>query len=62
MREGFDDLNGTRYDWLTNPAKANMSHGDKIAFKALRESKLRTARAWAIKQLAMSLWHYVHRI
>ena len=33
-----------------------------MAFKALRESKLRTAKAWAIQQLVMSLRHYVHRI
>ena len=59
MREGYHDLKGTKYDWLRNPA--NMSHGDKMTFKALRESNLRTARAWAIKQLAMSLWHYINR-
>jgi transposase len=27
----------------------------------LRESALRTARAWAIKEFAMSLWHYSSR-
>jgi transposase len=26
----------------------------------LRYSSLKTARAWAIKELAMSLWHYVN--
>nr|VFK68035.1 MAG: Transposase [Candidatus Kentron sp. UNK]VFK73315.1 MAG: Transposase [Candidatus Kentron sp. UNK] len=30
-------------------------------FKSLRESALKTARAWAIKELAMSLWHYVSK-
>ena len=34
----------------------------KRQFKALRESTLRTARAWAIKQLAMSLWHYTSKV
>uniref|UniRef100_UPI003AF8A40C hypothetical protein n=1 Tax=Thiolapillus sp. TaxID=2017437 RepID=UPI003AF8A40C len=29
--------------------------------KALRDSTLKTARAWAIKELAMSLWHYVSK-
>jgi hypothetical protein len=26
-------------------------------FKALRESTLKTARAWAIKEFAMTLWN-----
>lgn len=29
--------------------------------KALRESTLKTARAWALKEVAMSLWDYVRR-
>ena len=49
MRKGYYDRKGTKYDWLRNPA--NMRHGDRMAFKALRESSLRTARAWAIRQL-----------
>nr|MDA3870607.1 transposase [Gammaproteobacteria bacterium] len=36
----------------------NMTHKQKTRFKALRDSTLKTARAWAIKELAMSLWHY----
>ncbi|MCU7902530.1 MAG: transposase, partial [Candidatus Thiodiazotropha sp. (ex Lucinoma aequizonata)] len=36
-----------------------MTHKQKLRFKSLRESTLKTARAWAIKELAMSLWHYV---
>lgn len=59
MGAGYDDLKGTRFDWLKNPA--NMTHKQKISFKWLRESNLRTARAWAIKELAMSLWHYRSR-
>lgn len=30
-------------------------------FEALRESSLRTARAWGFKEVAMSLWDYVSR-
>ncbi len=56
MREGYDDLKGTKFDWLYNPK--NMPREKKSRFKELRESTLKTARAWAIKQLAMSLWHY----
>jgi transposase len=59
MVEGYEDLKGSKYDWLYNPK--NMTHKQKIRFKALRDSTLKTARAWAIKELAMSLWHYVSK-
>ncbi len=44
---------------FTNPE--NMTRKQKHRFKALRDSTLKTARAWAIKELAMSLWHYVSK-
>jgi len=59
MSEGYDDLKGSKFDWLYN--SANMSRKQKIRFKVLRDSTLKTARAWAIKELAMSLWHYVNK-
>ncbi|MEJ1369652.1 MAG: transposase [Candidatus Sedimenticola sp. (ex Thyasira tokunagai)] len=59
MAEGYEDLKGSKYDWLYNPH--NMTHKQKLRFKVLRESTLKTARAWAIKELAMSLWHYVSK-
>ncbi len=59
MQEGYEDLKGSKYDWLYNPE--NMTRQQKRRFKALRESTLKTARAWAIKELAMSLWHYVSK-
>jgi len=59
MAEGYDDLKGSKHDWLYNPR--NMTRKQKIRFKTLRESTLKTARAWAIKELAMSLWHYVSK-
>lgn len=59
MKEGFDDLKGSKYDWLYNPE--NMTRAQKRRFKSLRDSTLKTARAWAIKELAMSLWHYVSK-
>lgn len=52
--EGDVRLVGTRYDWLTNPNE--MSDGRWEAFELLRESTLKTARAWALKEGAMSLW------
>ncbi len=55
MSEGYEDLKGSRYNWLYNPA--NMTRKQKQRFKALSDSTLKTARAWAIKEMAMSLWH-----
>ena len=34
----------------------------KKAFHALRTSTLKTARAWAIKEMTRNLWHYVSQI
>ena len=59
MAEGYEDLKGSKHDWLYNPE--NMTRKQKIRFKSLRDSTLKTARAWAIKELAMSLWHYVRK-
>jgi transposase len=59
MSEGYVDLKGSKYDWLYNPE--NMTHKQKRRFKVLRESALKTVRAWAIKEIAMSLWHYVSK-
>ena len=42
--QGLEDLKGTRHRWLTNPA--NMSSKQWRSFKTLRESTLKTARAW----------------
>ncbi|MCF6282482.1 MAG: transposase [Candidatus Polarisedimenticolaceae bacterium] len=59
MAEGCDDLKGSKYSWLYNPE--NMSRKQKLRFSTLRDSTLKTARAWAIKELAMSLWGYVSK-
>jgi len=59
MAEGDEQLKGSKYAWLTNPQ--NMTRKKKYEFKALRDSALKTARAWAIKELAMSLWHYTSK-
>lgn len=52
-------LKGSKYLWLQNPD--NISDERWASFESLRESSLKTARAWAIKELAMSLWHYAYR-
>lgn len=59
MAEGYEDLKGSKHDWLYNPE--NMTRKQKLRFRSLRDSTLKTARAWAIKELAMSLWHYVSK-
>src|SRR5258708_557583 len=53
---GDDSLTGTRYDWLRNPA--GMEPEDRKAFNKLRNSGLKTARAWALKETAMALFGY----
>ena len=60
MAQGDEVLKGSKHDWLYN--LKNMSLERKRQFKALRESTLKTARAWAIKELAMSLWHYTSKV
>jgi transposase len=45
---GDDRLAGTRYDWLRHPGK--MDPADRREFAALRDSNLKTAKAWALKE------------
>ena len=51
---GDDRLKRTRYLWLSNPT--TMSDERWAGFEHLRESTLKTARAWAIKEAAMEVW------
>lgn len=59
VAEDREDLEGSKYDWLYN--QANMTPERRRDFRVLRDSALKTARAWAIKELAMSLWGYVSK-
>ena len=60
LRERGDDrLAGTKYAWLQHPD--NMSEQRWDDFAAVRDSALKTARAWAIKETAMTLWGYLRR-
>jgi transposase len=54
--EGDDRLVGTKYDWLRHPGSFASEAWKK--FKSLRESTLKTARAWALKETAMTLFTY----
>ena len=55
---GDDRLAGTRYDWLRNPT--SMEPKDRKEFAQLRKSELKTARAWALKETAMTLYSYIY--
>ena len=59
IAEGDERLKGTRYLWLQNPE--NMKTKSWNAFASLKNSTLKVARAWAIKEMAMQLWHYATR-
>ena len=59
MSQGTDVLKGSKYTWLTRVE--NMTDAQRERFVALRNSTLKTARAWAIKDTAMHLWHYRSR-
>ena len=50
-------LKVSQYDWLCNPE--NMTRRQKLRFKALRDSTLKTARAWAIKRVCHG--HYASK-
>jgi transposase len=56
---GDERLKKTRYRWLENPDRMSLKHWRE--FEHLRNSALKTARAWAIKEHAMCLWHYRSR-
>jgi transposase len=53
-QEGDDRLVKTRYMWLYGEEKLPTRY--QVAFEALRDSTLKTARAWAIKESLRQLW------
>lgn len=54
--EGDNTLKGTKYTWLRNPA--NFTREAWRDFAALRDSTLKSARAWAMKESLRRLWDY----
>jgi transposase len=60
MAEDDWTLKHSKHLWLQNPENMDETMWNS-AFKVLRESSLQTSRAWAIKELAMSLWNYASR-
>jgi transposase len=57
--EGHDWLVGTKFDWLRNPARfTRAAWREFLGF--VRRTKLKTGRAWALKETLMTLWDYVY--
>lgn len=54
VRQGDKRLSGSRYNWLRR--EETIHEDKKEAFTALKESGLKTARAWAIKELLREFW------
>tara|TARA_B110000305_G_scaffold224848_1_gene270798 strand:+ start:149 stop:1396 length:1248 start_codon:yes stop_codon:yes gene_type:complete len=52
--EGDDRLIGTRWSWLRN--EENISDDKWSEFEALRDSELKTGRAWSIKECFRWFW------
>jgi transposase len=57
--KGDQRLVRTKYLWLQNPE--DMSPARRTDFLALRDTSLRVARAWALKEHARHLWYYRRR-
>jgi transposase len=54
LAEGKNWLVKTKFSWLRHPV--NFTRQAWREFASLRKSVLKTARAWALKETAMSLW------
>lgn len=52
-------LTKTKYEWLTNASRVD--NRTRLEFMALTRSTLKTARAWAIKEMASKLWSFTYR-
>lgn len=56
---GASPLAGTKYLWLANADRMDAARWRQ--FGSLRRSTLKTARAWALKEMAMACWQYARR-
>jgi transposase len=54
--EGDERLKKTKYLWLTR--EKNLSEEQEATFEGLKNSALKTARAWGIKENLANLWSY----
>ena len=58
MKEGDERLVGSKHSWLFNPE--NMKEERWLDFQPLKDSELKTSRAWAIKEQFRWFWDYVY--
>ncbi|MCB0321076.1 MAG: ISL3 family transposase [Bdellovibrionales bacterium] len=59
MKDDDETLKGAKYLFLKSPA--NMSESEKEKFKALRMDKLKSGRAWSIKEMFSEFWAYSYQ-
>ena len=57
--QGDERLKGTRFWWLHG--RESLDQRRQEHFEPLRDSNLKVARAWAIKETARDLWRFIHR-
>jgi len=58
LKEGIEDLTGTKYLWLTNPR--NWSQKQKAIFQVLKGKQLKVGRAWTMKEMFAGFWKYLY--
>jgi transposase len=59
MAEGDKSLAGSKYLWLYS--RENLPNRHRGRFASLRDTDLKTARAWAIKETLRHFWEYKRR-
>ena len=59
LADGDHCMARSRYNWLRHLGDVSRKHWPD--FKALRAVAIKTARAWAIKEYASTLWNYISR-
>lgn len=57
-KEGDQTLAGSKHSWLFNPE--NMTEERWLDFQPLKDSELKTSRAWAIKEQFRWFWEYAY--
>ncbi len=57
-KDGDETLAGSKHSWLFNPE--NMKDDRWLEFQSLKDSQLKTSRAWAIKEQFRWFWEYAY--
>lgn len=57
-KDGDESLKGTKYHWLRT--SANIDNRTRPGFMEIAKSALKTAKAWAMKETAHSLWNFIY--